>query len=150
MSVIQMRKSESSAEIGERLKNIRIELRAQQKDMADTLEIAASYLCEIESGRANPGPEFFKRLAIHYNVNLQYVFLGEGEMFTGPGGTSKSFEFKRGSEIETIEELVWLIKNSAYFKNTMLALANKTINKEEDEILESLQRSKSKTANKKK
>lgn len=145
-----MRKSESSVEIGERLKNIRIELRLQQKDMAETLGIAPSYLCEIESGRANPGPEFFKRMATSYNVNLDYVFLGVGEIFSGPGGKLKPFEFTRGTEIETIEELVWLMQNSAYFKNTMLALANKIIAKEEDEILDSLQRSKSKNGSKKK
>jgi transcriptional regulator with XRE-family HTH domain len=147
-----MRKSESSIEIGERLKNIRIELRLQQKEIAETLKIAPSYLCEIESGRANPGPEFFKRLASSYNVNLQYVFLGKdgGDMFSGPGGILKPLEFKKGTEIETIEELNWLMEHSVYFRNTILAFANKTINKEEDEIMESLQRNKSKTGTKKK
>jgi transcriptional regulator with XRE-family HTH domain len=149
---MQMRKSESSPEIGERLKNIRIELRLQQKEIAETLQIAPSYLCEIEAGRANPGPEFFKRLAAAYNVNLQYVFLGSGggEMFSGPGGILKPLEFKKGTEIETIEELNWLMEHSVYFRNTILAFANKTINKEEDEIMESLQRNKSKTGTKKK
>jgi len=144
-----MRKSESSVEIGARLKNIRAELRLQQKDMAAALKIAPSYLCEIESGRANPGPEFFIRLATSFNVNLQYVFLETGDMFSGPGGILKPFEFTWGTEIESIEELLWLMKHSVYFKSTMLALANKTISKEEDEIMESLQRNKAKTGNRK-
>jgi transcriptional regulator with XRE-family HTH domain len=145
-----MRKGESSVEIGRRLKDIRIELRLQQKDMAAALEIAPSYLCEIERGRANPGPEFFKRLATSYNVNLHYVFLETGDMFSGPGGGLKSFEFTKGTEIESLEELVWLMQHSVYFKNIMLALANKTLPKEEDEIIKSLQRNKAKTGNRKK
>lgn len=139
-----MRKSESSGEIGMRLKDIRLQLRIGQREMAETLKIAPSYLCEIESGRANPGPEFFVRLVKHYNVNLNYLFVGVGNMTTGPGGVLKSQEFKTGSEIDTIEELIWLMQHSKYFKNIMLAQANININKEPEMIALSLQRNKEK------
>ncbi len=58
-----MRKHASAAEIGERIKDIRKKLRLPQKEMAATLQIAPSYLCEIEKGNGNPGPELFVRLA---------------------------------------------------------------------------------------
>jgi transcriptional regulator with XRE-family HTH domain len=127
-----MRKAESAGEIGMRLKDIRIQLRVSQRDMAETLQIAPSYLCEIESGRANPGPEFFVRLIKHYNVNLNYVF---GDPTASPTGTApvvsaKPQDFSLDDEIDSIEEIVWLLQNSKYFKNTILAYANETIDKD--------------------
>jgi len=127
-----MRKAESAGEIGMRLKDIRIQLRVSQRDMAETLKIAPSYLCEIESGRANPGPEFFVRLIKHYNVNLNYVFGDPNASPTEPAPvvSAKPQDFSLDDEIDSIEEIVWLLQNSKYFKNTMLAYANETIDKE--------------------
>jgi len=46
--------------------------------MAITLQIASSYLCEIEKGNGNPDPELFVRLASEYTVNMNYLFNGKG------------------------------------------------------------------------
>ncbi|HLP49193.1 MAG TPA: helix-turn-helix transcriptional regulator [Candidatus Kapabacteria bacterium] len=42
-----------------KLKEIRKQLKIRQKVMAQNLEIPASYLCDIEGGKGNPGPDFF-------------------------------------------------------------------------------------------
>lgn len=127
-----MRKAESAGEIGMRLKDIRGQLHVTQREMAATLKIAPSYLCEIESGRANPGPEFFVRLIKNYNVNLNYVFGDPNASPTvpGPGGSPKSQACRLDEGIDTIEEMVWLMQNSKYFKTIMLAYANERIDRE--------------------
>jgi predicted transcriptional regulator len=55
-----MRKSESSVEIGSRLKKIRIELQLQQKDIAETLDIASSYIAKSKVGEQIPDRNFLR------------------------------------------------------------------------------------------
>ncbi len=64
------------ADIGSRLKEIRRHLKVQQKEMAKTLEVQASYLCDIKAGKGNPGPDFFIKLSSQYNINLHYLLMG--------------------------------------------------------------------------
>jgi hypothetical protein len=67
-------------------------------------------------------------------------------MFNVPGGSIlKGAEFTRGTEIDSLEEIIWLMQHSAYFKNTIMAFANRTISEEEDAIMDSLKRNKSKS-----
>lgn len=139
-----MRKAKNADEIGLRLKEIRMKMDIGQKEMAEKLNITPPYLCEIENGKANPGPEFFVRLVKNYNINLNYVFLGSGNMNSGTQFELKPEDIHIGCEIDTIEELVWLMQHSKYFKNMMLAQANVFINKEADMIASSLQRNKEK------
>lgn len=141
-----MKKQKNVFSIGHRLKEIRSQMRIQQKEMAAALDIAASYLCEIESGNSKPGPDFFEKVASEYNVNLNYLFLGKGDMF-GAGNRikEKSFEIENG--IESVEELLWLMDNSKYFKSTILALANKTVLENEEIIKKGFQMKKSKSVN---
>ena len=135
-----MRKAENSDEIGMRLKEIRMQMRIGQREMAETLKIAPSYLCDIENGKANPGPEFFVRLVKHYNVNLNYLFLGAGNMKTCLDSLLNTQDVKIGKEIDSIEELVWLMQHSKFFKNSILAQANSLINKEPELIASSLKK----------
>jgi transcriptional regulator with XRE-family HTH domain len=137
-----MRKAENSGEIGMRLKDIRMQMRVGQREMAKILKIAPSYLCEIESGRANPGPEFFVRLVKHYNVNLNYLFVGVGNIQNGSGDVPNTQEVKIGKEIDSIEEMLWLMQHSKFFKTSILGQANIIINKQPDVIVTSLERNK--------
>ena len=71
-----MRRQVNFLEMGQRLKLVRKSLNLQQKEMAVELGIPASYLSEIESGKGNPGPEFFNKLACEYNISMDYLVLG--------------------------------------------------------------------------
>ena len=135
-----MRKAENSDEIGMRLKEIRNNMRIGQREMAETLKISPSYLCDIENGRANPGPEFFVRLVKHYNINLNYLFLGSGNMKASLDRVQNIQDVKIGKEIDSIEELAWLMQHSKFFKNSILAQANSLINKETELIASSLKK----------
>ncbi|HLP62120.1 MAG TPA: helix-turn-helix transcriptional regulator [Candidatus Deferrimicrobium sp.] len=133
-----MRKHDSASFIGGRIKEIRIKLNIQQKEMAETLQIAASYLSGIEKGNANPGPELFVRLASEYHVNMNYLFTGKGDMFGDAPLKIKKEEFDIEGEMNTIEQLYWLLNNSSYYRSLLLANANKLLFQEKDVIKHSL------------
>ncbi|HLP58624.1 MAG TPA: helix-turn-helix transcriptional regulator, partial [Candidatus Deferrimicrobium sp.] len=119
----------------------RQQLRLQQKEMAAALQMAASYLSEIEGGKANPGPEFFLKLVYDYNVNPNYLFLGTGEMFLGSESTIKAEEFdlERGN-IDSPEKLLWIMDHSSFFRNTILSQASRIYIENENLIKRNMQK----------
>jgi transcriptional regulator with XRE-family HTH domain len=129
--------------LGERIKSVRVALRLSQREMAASLNTSASYLSEIESGKANPGPIFFLDLSDVYNVSIEYIFHGEGEMFYDPRTRLPRNEFKDVTDIDSPEKLFWLMNHSSMFKNTILgysarfyleneALIKKSLRKDEN------------------
>lgn len=135
-----MRRNINFLEIGQRLKSVRKELDLQQKDMAAALKMPASYLSEIESGKGNPGPDFFIKLFSEYNISMDYLVLGIGDMFSPSGGKVKRKEFDLSGGIKSFEELAWLMDASTYFTNMILAVANKILINDEDIVKASISR----------
>jgi transcriptional regulator with XRE-family HTH domain len=130
------------ADMGLRLKEIRKQLKLQQKEMAEVLDVQPSYLCDIEAGKGNPRPDFFIKLASQYSINLHYLLMGSGEMFiqTGKPQKVKAEEFDIADGIDTIEKLVWLMEKSHYFRNMAMGECNKILINEEDVIRKSLRK----------
>jgi transcriptional regulator with XRE-family HTH domain len=116
-------KSEGLVAIGQRIKAVRERLRLSQREMAACLHTSASYLSEIESGKANPGPVFFLDLSGVYNVSIEFIFHGEGEMFYDPGTKLPRNELKDIKDIDSLEKLFWLMNQSSMFRNTVLGYA---------------------------
>ncbi|MDQ1349931.1 MAG: hypothetical protein QG657_232 [Acidobacteriota bacterium] len=139
-----MRKHESSVDIGDRLKNIRKKLNLPQKEMAVALKIAPSYLCEIEKDNGNPGPELFVRLASEFNVNMNYLFAGKGEMFSDAPLKIKTQECDVDDDIDTPEKLFWLLEKSVFFRGMIFSQANKLLYQEKETINHDLRKKKSK------
>ena len=108
-------------EIGTRVKEVRKTLRINQKQMADKLGIFNSYLSDIENGKGNPGHSFFFKISNLFKVNLNYLFLGKGEMFLKSEQTREEDIFI--DEIKTIEDLTWHMKNSPIFFHHMMSIA---------------------------
>ena len=96
--------------IGQRLKEVRKTLRIQQKVVADMLKTSPSYISEIESGKANPGPEFFLKFHNAYKVNMNYIFLGEGRMFLKEQEMPKPVPYNFDEDIDSVEKVLWLKK----------------------------------------
>jgi transcriptional regulator with XRE-family HTH domain len=143
-----MRKHDSAADIGQRINDVRKKLRVSQKDMAAGLQIAPSYLCEIEKGNGNPGPELFVRLASEYNVNLNYLFMGKGDMFGDTPLKIKKQEFDIYDDIDTLEKINWLYEKSVIFRGVLTSQANKILYQEREMIEKSLHKDKSKNDDK--
>lgn len=132
---------ESLKEIGARIKNIRIELRINQKEMAENLNIANTYLSEIESGKRNPGYIFFYKLYKTFNINLNYLFTGEGEMLY-PAKPEKHRQGKTFVEdIKTIDDLVWYMKHSQMFFHQVMGFAFKFKFDNEESIKKEIEKS---------
>jgi transcriptional regulator with XRE-family HTH domain len=114
------------SEIGKRLLELRKVLGIQQNEMADKVGMHSSYLSDLENGnKSNPGISQLYRIVKQYGVSLDYLVLGEGEMFL-PG---KEVEEKKIDEFipsfEGLADLMWLLNNSNFFKNLMLSQASK-------------------------
>lgn len=118
-------KQDNLAAIGQRIKELRKYARLNQRELAASLNMASSYLSEIENGKANPGPEFFLKISYEYNVRIEYLFHGTGEMFYGTKLKVDSEEFDFSEEVDTIGQVVWLMEHSTLFKNTILGFASK-------------------------
>ncbi|MCX6583897.1 MAG: helix-turn-helix transcriptional regulator [Candidatus Aminicenantes bacterium] len=139
-----MAKQINYADMGSRLKEIRKHLNIQQKVMAQTLEIQASYLCDIEAGKGNPGPDFFIKLSSQYNINLHYLLMGSGDMFirTGPQKV-KTEEFDLSAGIDTIEKVAWLFEKSLFFKSMVLGACIKILYTEKEILKNDIKKNKS-------
>lgn len=116
---------ERLAELGGRIRKARVKLRLTQRKMAAALNTSASYLSEIECGKANPGPGFFLDLSVVYNISIEYIFHGEGEMFYDQDTRLPRAEFKAIHEIDSMEKLFWVMNQSFTFKHTLLGFASR-------------------------
>ncbi len=124
-----MKSSKSSRdnlkEIGERIKAIRRELRVNQKEMAEALEIPNTYLSEIESGKRSPGHSFFYNFSGKYNVSLDYLFHGKGEMFWDTRTERDRKNHEDVEDIKSIDDVVWYMENSDMFYHQIMGFAFK-------------------------
>jgi transcriptional regulator with XRE-family HTH domain len=125
--------------IGKRVKMVREELLMTGKDFAASINIAASYLSQIELGKKkNPGVSVFFKIAEIHNVSLDYLLRGIGDMFIStaqkPGGDQREYVEK----IETPGDLFWFLENSTFFRNIIMGFAFKLHYENEDIIKSSL------------
>ena len=137
---------DSIAALGQRVKEIRTTLKMSQKKMSEILGISHNYISDIERGNANPGPEFFFKLFRKLNIDLNYVFIGTGEMFNKEEEKTQKIqclqleEFDFTEDLENIEQVAWLMVNSTYFRNMILGTASRMILTDEKLIKESIRR----------
>lgn len=132
-------KDEFSA-LGKRLRTIRRSLNLKQIEMSENLGISISYLSDIELAKRKPSPDFFLNLSIKYNVSLDYLFRGIGDMFLSPPQKTGQKPFDFNENLDTIDKLIWLMENSPFFKNTVMGYASKLILNEEDIVKASLKK----------
>lgn len=98
------------------------------------------YLCESENGKGNPGPELFVRLALEYNVNPNYLFIGNGKMFSDAPIKIKKQEFDINDDIDIPEKLFRLLDKSVFFRGRVLSQVTKLLFEEKDMIKHSLRK----------
>lgn len=141
---------DSIAALGQRVKDIRTALKMSQKKLSEVLGISHNYISDIERGNANPGPEFFFKLFRELNIDLNYVFMGIGDMFyegeekSGEVQSLSLEEFDFTEDIDRIEQVAWLMVNSKHFKNVILGMASQIVLADEKLIKESIRRTRQK------
>jgi len=119
-------KKRFNIDLGERLTKVCRVLGIDKKDMAKAARIVPSYLTELCKGtRTNPGIAVVYKIAKHYQVSLDYLLLGEGDMFL-PGKEAEEKEIDDFiPSFEGLADLIWLLNNSNIFKNLILSQASK-------------------------
>lgn len=67
--------------LGQRLKTLRKALKMSQKALADFLEIEQALISMVENNKTEFAYWHIKKLREHYNLNIDWLETGEGEMF---------------------------------------------------------------------
>ena len=66
---------------GSRFKELRKELKFSQEEMGKIFNTTKSYISLVERDKSQLSAENYKKLALKYNVNLNWLIAGKGEMF---------------------------------------------------------------------
>jgi transcriptional regulator with XRE-family HTH domain len=109
---------------GRRVRSIREALRLKQNEFAAGLELSEGYICQIEKGKGNPTYEFFYKLVSKYNVSLDYLFYGNSDLFYKKKKAAEESE-EMLDYIDNIDELLWFLEHSKFFKMSIIAEAKK-------------------------
>jgi transcriptional regulator with XRE-family HTH domain len=110
----------SANTFGRRVNAIRKTLKMRQEDMAPGLGISATRLSEIEQDKSKPCHDFFYNIVKNYNVNLYYLFFGEGEMFAGGNEKIETDIKKIKTGDKNIDEFLYYFFNSPMVYNYLM------------------------------
>ncbi len=129
------------SDIGKRLQELRRFLGLRQKEMAQAIGLNPGYLSELENGlKENPGIGTLYKISTQYNVSLDYLVHGIGDMFLPDKDSDEKRRQSIFQVLETVDDVSWLMKNSNFVKNTILAYAVKIMIENEYVIKKELTR----------
>ena len=69
---------------GSRLKKIRQELKLSQEEFGAKLGVSKQYISNLEADRYTLNNERLVSLAVDFNINLNYLLIGVGDIFIPP------------------------------------------------------------------
>ncbi len=135
-----MMRSDDIIAIGKRIKTVRQHLKMQQREFAKSLGTAHSYISKIEAGGANPGPSLFLGLSRAFNISIEYLFNGSGDMFRKQTKVdTAAFEnIDLANDLHSLGDLLWLMEHSPFVKNTVLGFGLKFVAENEALIKKSI------------
>jgi transcriptional regulator with XRE-family HTH domain len=67
--------------VNERLALVRMTLKLTQRKLAEKISVTTGFIASMEIGDRKVNPRIMKLISSTYNVNLQWLETGEGEMF---------------------------------------------------------------------
>jgi transcriptional regulator with XRE-family HTH domain len=137
-------KQQHLKELGKRIKTLREKLNVNQKQFAAGLGISGSLLSQIETGHKNPVYQLLYKLMNQYNVSLDWLFTGQGEMFLKSKPEVKAREDKYIDDIESIDDLVWYLEHSNLFNLNVMGYAARFFFENEEHIKKELERKRKK------
>ncbi|NIM13890.1 MAG: helix-turn-helix domain-containing protein [Candidatus Aminicenantes bacterium] len=142
---------------GSRLKAIRKRLKMLQAEFCDKLNISVPNLSEIENNKTRPGYDFFYKIVKEFDVNLNYLVLGEGPMFrkigkdTGKGKAAGLDISRLGYPVnnEAVEEFLFYFFNSRFVHYRFLSELVRVLSENKDIIDDEIEKKKSSKGDKK-
>lgn len=105
---------------GERLKTLRTRLDLTQRSMGDKIDMAASYISDVEGGKTNPGFELLYKMSYQFKVNPLYLFFGEEPYFVKEKPDQPEFNIGDGETGQKLREILWLSERSEIFRYSLL------------------------------
>ncbi len=127
--------------IGKRIQEIRTFLGIQQNDMADAVGMNPTYLSELENGlKENPTIGTLYKITSHYNISLDYLLHGTGDMFLPSEGSKPKEEQFLTPDFTNIDFVTWLMRKSNFAKNNILGFIERFYFENEDFIKKNMQR----------
>jgi len=116
------RKEISYKDSGDRLRDIRRELRITMDLVSRETGISRSYISDFERGYRLPTAKYLCYLHDRYNVNLNYIFFGESNMFKlGKENIPPYFTYLQGA----IDKLLCFMHGNLAACFSILAYAEK-------------------------
>lgn len=88
-----------------RLRKLKDLLNKTLTDISNESGLSISFLSNIFWGKANPNYEFFLYFSNHYRVNINWLLLGEGEIFLN-GSEAPNSKEKFNTEREILKEVI--------------------------------------------
>lgn len=67
--------------INDRIKMIRVDKGYSQQKFADKIKLSANFINLIERGSRNPSERTLNDISVEFNVNLEWLKTGEGDMY---------------------------------------------------------------------
>ena len=67
--------------VNERLALVRKTLKMTQREFAEKISVSTGYIASMETGDRKVNPRIMKLVSAFFNVNLEWLETGEGEMF---------------------------------------------------------------------
>ena len=68
--------------VNERLALVRKTLKMTQREFAEKISVAAGYIASMEIGDRKVNPRIMKLISAIFNVNINWLETGEGEIFS--------------------------------------------------------------------
>jgi transcriptional regulator with XRE-family HTH domain len=129
---------EELLEFGGRVRSLREHMRLKQNEFAAGLDFSEGYICQIEKGKANPTYEFFYKLALKYNVSMDYLLYGKGELFFKRKLAVEESDAMKDS-IDTTDDLLWFLDHSELFRMKIMVEAKRFLYESEENIRKDIQ-----------
>lgn len=117
------------AGIGSRVKAIRKILDFTQKEFAETMEITMVTLSDIETGKKRPGSDILFNLSELYDVNLDFLLFGRGDMFRHALENDEVMIGDNAFGVLTneVREMLWYMQNSRLARFAFITLTKEYI-----------------------
>jgi transcriptional regulator with XRE-family HTH domain len=137
----------SLEEFGQRIKAVRRRLNMTQKEFSEAVDLSVSFISDIESGRSKACLDFFYNLARKFNINLNYLILGQGEIIDTASKHPSMSHKKIGQSIDSINELLWYTERSPMMYHTILGFASRFIHENRKYLIKEIKENKETKSN---
>ncbi len=107
---------------GKRITKIRKTLNLSQLNFAKQLKTTNVTINRYEKGVMNPSSDFYEKLVTVFNVNVNYLLTGTGEMFIGTSGVTASDEAESAGQSDKDKRIRELEQELSTVKKSIHAL----------------------------